>query len=114
MKRRSTGASRAAGSRAFAASASWPQHDLGVAEDRDVGDVVAVDLGRIDVDLDVLGALARPHHRRVLLEAAADGEDDVGALAPALVAGSEPVGGAAEAADAERERDGPPGMRSCR
>jgi hypothetical protein len=79
-----------------------PQHDLGIAEHSYVRDVVAVDLGRIDIDLDVLRSRTWARRHGVLLEAAADGEDRVGRLRE-LRRRQRGIGRPPEAADAERE-----------
>ena len=81
-----------------------------IGEDAEIGRIIAAKLGRIDVDMDELGVrkiprIARhPRRGRTIVEARADGDDDIGAAA-GFVGRKRAV----SADEAERQRD-----RSCR
>ena len=83
------------------------QEGARVGQDAEIGRIVAAELGRIDVDMDQLGLreipriAGQPGRGRAVVEARADGDDQIGAAAGF-------VGriGAVAADEAERQRIG--------
>ena len=93
-----------------------PRQDVpGIADDRDVGRDVLGDLGRIDVDVDELGA--RRELRQLagdpVVEAGADGHDQVG-LVHRVVGGAGPVHAQHAQPLVVRARGSRPGPSPCR